>query len=61
MLYAERINQQIQSLGNLPEPSKAAVAHSEKLYAHIKQQLMDGTLPFHEVMQQLLHQPGLGY
>lgn len=61
MLYADRIRQQIQVLGNLPEPSADAIDHSGKLYHHIKQQLIKQPLPFHDVMEQLLHTPGLGY
>ena len=61
MLYADRIRRQIQVLGNVPEPSSDAIAHSEKLYQHLKQQLSNQPLPFHDVMEQLLHAPGLGY
>lgn len=61
MHYADRIRQQIQVLGNVPEPSAAAIAHSEKLYHHLQKQLNDHPLSFCEVMQQLLHAPGLGY
>jgi len=61
MLYADRIRRQIQVLGNVPEPSSDAIAHSEKLYQHLKQQLSGHPLPFHDVMEQLLHAPGLGY
>jgi len=61
MLYADRIHQQIQVLGNVPEPSVEAIAHSEKLSQHLNQQLIQHPLYFHDVMQQLLHTPGLGY
>lgn len=61
MLYADRIRHQIQVLGNVPEPDSAAIDHSEQIYEHLKQQLLIQPLPFHEVMQQLLHAPGLGY
>jgi len=61
MLYADRIRHQIQVLGSVPEPSADAIAHSEKLYHHLKQQLDQQPLLFCDVMEQLLHQPGLGY
>ncbi len=61
MHYADRIHQQIQALGNVPEPSVAAIAHSEKLYHHLQKQLSEHPLLFCDVMQQLLHAPGLGY
>ncbi len=61
MHYADRIRQQIQVLGNVPEPSVAAIAHSKQLFNHLNQQLSEHPLTFHDVMQQLLHEPGLGY
>jgi SAM-dependent MidA family methyltransferase len=61
MLYADRIRRQIQALGNIPAPSSDAIDHSEKLYQHIKQQLIAQPLSFHDVMEQLLYAPGLGY
>jgi len=61
MLYADKIHQQIQVLGNVPEPSATAIAHSEQLFNHLNQQLIEHPLSFHDVMQQLLHAPGLGY
>ena len=61
MLYADRIRRQIKELGNIPEPSIDAINHSEKLYQHLADQLKDQPLPFHNVMEQLLHAPGLGY
>jgi len=51
MLYADRIRQQLQTLGSFPQqspeqstqqlplPSDIAIDHSEKLYQHIKQQI----------------------
>ncbi|PCJ50290.1 MAG: SAM-dependent methyltransferase [Gammaproteobacteria bacterium] len=65
MLYADRIRQQIQVLGNVPMPSNEAIEHSEQLYLQLIDQLGDRSdnqpLPFVEVMEQLLHSPGLGY
>jgi len=61
MLYADRIRQQIQVLGNVPLPSMEAIDHSEQLYLQLAEQLENNPLPFVEVMQQLLHAPGLGY
>jgi len=61
MHYADRIRQQIQILGNVPEPSVEAITHSEKLYHHLQNQLTEHPLLFCDVMQQLLHTPGLGY
>ncbi|MFT5519652.1 MAG: SAM-dependent MidA family methyltransferase [Enterobacterales bacterium] len=61
MLYADRIRQQIQVLGNVPLPSMDAIDHSEQLYLQLSEQLEKNPLPFVEVMEQLLHAPGLGY
>lgn len=61
MLYADRIQQQIQVLGNVPEPSSDGIHHSEKLYLHLKQQLQQQPLLYTDVMEQLLYAPGLGY
>jgi SAM-dependent MidA family methyltransferase len=61
MLYADRIRQQIQVLGNVPLPSMDAIDHSEQLYLQLSEQLENNPLPFVEVMEQLLHAPGLGY
>jgi len=61
MLYADRIRRQIQVLGNVPAPSAEAIDHSEQLYLHLKSQLSQHPLSFHDVMDQLLHAHGLGY
>ncbi|VAW58138.1 SAM-dependent methyltransferase, MidA [hydrothermal vent metagenome] len=47
----------------LPEPSKAEVAHSEQLCEHIKQsiQTAGGWLSFEQYMQLALYTPGMGY
>ena len=61
MLYADRIRRQIQVLGNIPEPSADAIAHSEQLYLKLKKQMSEQFLSFHDAMDQLLLAPGLGY
>ena len=61
MLYTDRIHRQIEALGNLPLPSDDAITHSENLYLHILRQLREAPLAFHDVMEQLLYAPGLGY
>jgi len=61
--YNDRIQQQLTALGELPLPSSAAIAHSEKLNQHLQSMADDnhGQLDFDEFMQQLLYAPGLGY
>lgn len=61
MLYADRIRRQIQVLENVPMPTEDAIEHSEQLYLHLKRQLQEQPLAFCDLMQQLLHAPGLGY
>jgi len=47
----------------LPEPSKAEIAHSEQLCEHIKRKIeaAGGWLSFEQYMQLALYTPGLGY
>ncbi|MCP2041504.1 SAM-dependent MidA family methyltransferase [Neisseria sp. HSC-16F19] len=47
----------------LPTPDAAALAHSQRLCAHIRDHISaaDGWIPFSAFMQQALYTPGLGY
>ena len=48
---------------NLPLPSADALAHSQRLTAHLRDEIVaaGGWLPFSEFMAGLLYAPGLGY
>lgn len=59
--HTDRILQQIQSLGNVPEPSIDAIQHSELLYQEIVKNSKNGDLTFHDFMHLVLYAPGLGY
>ena len=61
MRYADRINEQIQALGQVPMPSEDAIVHSERLYQSIVAQIQNNSIPFNEFMHQVLYAPGLGY
>ena len=59
--HTDRIRQQIQSLGNVPEPALDAIEHSELLYQQIVKNSQQGDLTFHDFMHLVLYAPGLGY
>ena len=61
MSFVDLIRQQIQVLGNVPEPSDDAVSHSHKLYQTIVEQANNGAMTFHDFMHMALYAPGLGY
>ena len=61
MAYADRIQSQIQALGDLPMPDSVALEHSERLYKHLNEQLQSADMLFVDFMQQILYCPGLGY
>ena len=61
MRYADRINDQIQALVQVPMPSEDAIMHSERLYQSIVAQIQNDSIPFNEFMHQVLYSPGLGY
>lgn len=48
---------------SLPEPSKDALAHSEKLIARIREEIAahDGAVTFRRYMEMALYEPALGY
>jgi SAM-dependent MidA family methyltransferase len=50
-------------LSGLPPASPQALAHSQRLAAHIRAEMdrNDGALPFHRYMDLALYAPGLGY
>ncbi|MEO9215336.1 MAG: SAM-dependent methyltransferase [Rhodanobacter sp.] len=46
----------------LPEPGPDELAHSERLLAHLREQIsVHGPLPFAQYMERCLYAPGLGY
>ncbi len=49
--------------GNMPEPDADARAHSERLTAHIRNEIehAGGAIPFRRYMELALYAPGLGY
>ncbi len=49
--------------GGLPQPAPEALAHSERLAAHIRRAITEagGWLPFSDYMRLALYAPGLGY
>lgn len=62
MSHSERLQRQLQQLNpRLPLPSAEAIAHSERLQAHLVSQMQTQALPFSAFMADLLYAPGLGY
>lgn len=49
--------------GSMPEPDADARAHSERLTAHIREEIerVGGAIPFRRYMELALYAPGLGY
>ena len=62
MSHTERLQRQLQQLNpRLPLPPAEAIAHSERLQAHLVSQMQTQALPFSAFMADLLYAPGLGY
>lgn len=62
MSHSERLQRQLQQLNpRLPLPPAEAIAHSERLQAHLVSQMQTQALPFSAFMADLLYAPGLGY
>lgn len=62
MSHNERLQRQLRQLNpRLPLPSAEAIAHSERLQAHLAAQMLVQPLPFSAFMTELLYAPGLGY
>ena len=62
MNYQQRLIRQLTSLQTrVPVPDDHAIAHSEKLHAHLQSLIGAESLPFSAFMEQVLYAPGLGY
>ncbi len=62
MSHTERLQHQLHRLNpRLPVPPAEAIAHSERLQAHLASQMKTAPLPFSAFMADLLYAPGLGY
>jgi len=61
--FKQRLQQQVQQLGQLPEPDAVAQAHSETLIRQIRHEIdvAGGRISFARYMELALLAPGLGY
>ena len=63
MDYADRIQNELQTLGKVPPPTAVAINHSEALDKHLRSIAVNtyNSLSFDEFMQEALYAPALGY